>query len=117
MMIQFFQRLVCDGGFSRKPACLEEFHGAFRIEKPFGKFPENPNITGLTGIIPRVFTDAMATCCRGEVEATYKHQFQTQDQVLDMVNNFSLHFILPIQRDSKSNKFLNYPFVPVGEYY
>ena len=59
--------------------------------------------------------DAMATCCRGDVVTKYKHEFMTQDQVLGLVNNYSLHFLFPVQKDTKSNKFLTYPFVPIGE--
>lgn len=78
----------------------------------------SPNINRAKNesIIPRVFEMALQECCRGDVKLNYSLQFQNQNQAIDMIKNHSIHFIMPIQKDKKSNKYFHNPFISIGTY-
>ena len=105
--------LVCVGRLPRHPPCLEVFRGAYRVEMPFMNTSTVNNTQ--RGIIPIIFDKAIRTCCRGDYEIDFEREFKTQDEVLEIVKNYSLHFIMPIQKDVRSNKYLHNPFVSIGK--
>jgi len=66
------------------------------------------------GLIPRILNRALSQCCRGDYHLNYDMEFRTQDQVIQFIKNYSLSFVMPIQKDQKSNKFLHNPFVSIS---
>ena len=57
----------------------------------------------------------MNSCCQGNIQNKWLLQFSSQDKAVDIFANDSIDFIMPIQRDLKSQKFLHNPFVSVGK--
>lgn len=106
----------------RNPVCPEYNRIAWRQEKPYFGLRDRENIendvndgTNMTGIVLTIFNKAMNSCCQGNIQNKWLLQFSSQDKAVDIFANDSIDFIMPIQRDMKSQKFLHNPFVSVGK--
>ena len=106
----------------RNPVCPEYNRIAWRQQKPYFGLRVEENIenavndgANMTGIVLTIFNKAMNSCCQGNIQNKWLLQFSSQDKAVDILVNDSIDFIMPIQRDLKSQKFLHNPFVKVGK--
>lgn len=96
----------------RLPICQPSYTVAYRSFEPYIIVGENNN---MTGVIPVIFFDALQGCCRGDLNLNYSVQFDTQQDVVEVISNYTVDFVMPVQTDLRSERYLSYPYVPIIE--
>lgn len=73
----------------------------------------NPQVKN-ESILPKVLEQGLAKCCRGEINLNYSLEFKNQNEVIDLIKNYSVQFIMPLQKSKRSNKYFHNPYIPIG---
>lgn len=95
-----------------KPLCLEENRIAWRGYQPYIMNISNVNNTG---VVSNLFRIALRSCCRGELNLIYQLEYSGQNEAAGIAMNDTIDFIMPVQMNTKSKKYLTKPFVSAGE--
>lgn len=91
-----------------KPLCLEENRIAWRGYQPYIMNISNVNNTG---VVSNLFRIALRSCCRGELNLIYQLEYSGQNEAAGIAMNDTIDFIMPVQMNTKSKKYLTKPFV------
>ena len=91
---------------------MDTYHIAWRYSRPYVADIKSINTSG---ILPQIFQMALSSCCRGELNLNYTFNYLTQDDAISVIANYTIDFIMPIQKSLKSKNFLRNPFVPLGK--
>ena len=97
---------------SRLPLCERTFTVAWKRHEPYLNVDQDVNVTG---VLPSLFYTALRSCCRGEMTLNYSVEFYSHKEVVEVVSNYTLDFLIPVQKDAnQNNQKMTYPFVSIG---
>ena len=100
----------CSGASPKTRLCPSVNRIAWMEEAPYVEFMHG-HTNHSNGIIMELMEKALRSCCRGELNYDVSATFKTQDQVSDIPLEYTIDYILPVQRALNAKNQENFPFV------